>query len=92
MHFFTDCLGSHALSSGARILLIISPMINLEALPRSFASEPVLTFFFLLLVVLTIASVVIGAYIVVSSGYNLLQEKRRERLRAAAIAQRMGPK
>ena len=91
MHFFTDCLGSHALSSGARILLI-SPMINLEALPRSFASEPVLTFFFLLLVLLTIASVVIGAYIVVSSGYNLLQEKRRERLRAAAIAQRIGPK
>jgi hypothetical protein len=66
-------------------------MMNLEALSRSFAYEPVLAAFFLLLVTLTIASVVIGAYIGARSGYDLLQKHRQERLREAAIAQRAEP-
>jgi hypothetical protein len=65
-----------------------APMLNLEALSRSFSYEPVLSALFVLLATLTVASVVVGLYVAIRSGYDLLQQKLQGRLRGVVISDR----
>ena len=59
-------------------------MTELEALMRSFSYDPVLTGLLVFLATLATVSVIISTYIGVKSWCELLQQKRRERLRDAA--------
>jgi hypothetical protein len=78
-------LHGHFHTRRASAITMVSSLIDFRAIAALFDYEPVSAAFLLFIVALTLTAACVAAYIGACSAHDLLKQKRRERMRSAAL-------